>query len=113
MVVAIMGVISAIAIPNAIRQIADYKVHADATALSSWFNVSRMKAASQFAPFRLDLYISSGSYTLEQLCGSNTTDTSCKASGATPYTAYSSPLYDKSGTQYLSAGYTRSEERRV
>jgi type IV pilus assembly protein PilA len=111
LVVTIMGVISAMAIPTAVRQVANYKVHADATSVSSLLNMGRMKAASQFAPFRLDVYVSSGSYVLEQLCGGNTTDTSCTASGATSYTAYSSPSYDTSGTQYLSAGNTFSSCR--
>ena len=111
LVVTIMGVIAAMAIPTAVRQVADYKVHADATSVSSILNMGRMKAASQFAPFRLDVYVSSGSYALEQLCGGNTTDTSCTASGATAYTTYSSPLYDTSGTQYLSAGDTFSSCR--
>jgi len=111
MVVSIIAVISAMAIPMAIREVANYKVHADATSISSWLNAARMKAASQFAPYRLNVYVSSGNYVLEQLCGSNTTDASCTGSGATAYTAYSSPLYDNSGTQYLSAGDTFSSCR--
>jgi Tfp pilus assembly protein FimT len=72
-VVSIIGVISAMAIPVAVREVADYKLHADATSISSWLNVARMKAASQFAPYRLNVNVSGGNYVLEQLCGSNTT----------------------------------------
>jgi prepilin-type N-terminal cleavage/methylation domain-containing protein len=110
-VVAIVGIIAAMAIPTAVRQVANYRLHSDATAVSSWLNVARLKAASQFAPYRLNVYVSAGSYVLEQLCGSNTTDASCTGSGATAYTAYSSNLYDNSGTQYLSTGDTFSSCR--
>lgn len=110
-VVLIVGIVSAMAIPGAIREIAAYRLHSDATSISSWLNVARMKAASQFAPFRLDVYVSNGNYVLEQLCGSNTSDTACSTSGATPYTAYSTPLYDNSGKQYLSTADTVSSCR--
>jgi prepilin-type N-terminal cleavage/methylation domain-containing protein len=110
-VVSVLGTIAAIAIPSATRDLADYRLHSDASSLSSWLNVARMKAASQFAPYRLNVNLSSGSYVLEQLCGGNTSDTACTATGATPYTAYSSPFYDNSGTQYLSTGDTTSSCR--
>jgi prepilin-type N-terminal cleavage/methylation domain-containing protein len=103
-VVSIVGVVSAIAVPLAVREVANYKVHADAVAVASMLNVARMKSASQFAPYRLNIYVSSGSYVIEQLCGTNKTDAACAGSGATAYTAYSFPLLDNSGTQYLSRG---------
>ena len=110
-VVAIIGIVSAMAIPMAVREVEDYRLHSDATSVSSWLNVARLKAASQFAPYRLNVYVSAGSYILEQLCGTNASDASCTGSGATPYTAYSSALYDNSGTQYLSNGDTFSSCR--
>jgi type IV fimbrial biogenesis protein FimT len=102
LVVAIIGIISAMAIPSAIRQVYNYKLHSDATTVSSSLNIARMKAASQFAPFRVDISTTAGTYALEQLCGSTTTTTDSACTGS--YAAYSTPKYDSSGTQYLASG---------
>ena len=95
----IMGIIVAFALPGALTAVKNYKLHSDATAIASYLNVVRMKAASQYAPFRLNLNTSNGSYYIEQLCGgtSNSTDSACTS----PYAARTTPLIDTSGTQYI------------
>jgi prepilin-type N-terminal cleavage/methylation domain-containing protein len=109
-VVAIIGIIAAFAIPVAINEIASYRLYMDSSSISSYLNVARMKAASQFAPYRLNVYVGSGAYVLEHLCGANTTDSACTGGGATPYTAFSSAQYDL-GTQYVGTGDTFSSCR--
>ncbi len=103
-VVSILAITGTIAIPIGIRQVGAYKAQADATSVASMLNVARMKAASQFAPYSLDINVSGGTFVLEQLCGTNATDSACTGTGATPYTSFSTPAYDTSGTQYLTRG---------
>ena len=95
----IMGTIVAFALPNAWTAVKNYKLHSDATSIASYLNVVRMKAASQYAPYRLNINTSNGSFDIEQLCGgtSSSTDSACTSA----YAARTTPLIDKSGTQYI------------
>ncbi len=109
-VVLIFLVIAAIAIPQAWTAIKIYKLHSDATSVSSMLNVSRMEAASNYAPFRLVVNVSANSYWDEHLCGntSSTTDSNCTSAYNSFSTAFIPPLLKlpkiPSGVQYLSQG---------
>jgi prepilin-type N-terminal cleavage/methylation domain-containing protein len=106
-VLLIMGIIIAIALPMANSALKGYKLHADATSISSYLNVVRMKAASQYAPYRLVINVASGTYTMEQLCGDKTT---LGCTGTSFYNALSTPQLE-GGTQYISQGNTFSSCR--
>jgi len=110
----IIGIVAAIAIPIATTAIKDYRLHSDATSIASYLNVARMNAAAKYAPYRLIVSISQGTFVEEQLCGNtpwsaavvvdpNTgrilSDPAC--TGAAPaYASYSTPLL-VGGTQLL------------
>jgi prepilin-type N-terminal cleavage/methylation domain-containing protein len=98
----IMGTIVAFALPGALSAVKNYKLHADATAIASYLNVVRMKAVSQYAPYRLNIDTTTGSYNIEQLCGGtpSSTDSACTS----PYAARTTPQIDVSGTQFINAG---------
>lgn len=110
-VLLLMGIIAAIAIPAAYSSLKGYRLHSDATALASYLNVARMKAASQYAPYRMVVNIAGGTYTLEQLCGMtpSTADAACTGASA-PYQPHTTPMLE-GGTQYISAGNTFSSCR--
>lgn len=101
----IMGIVAAFAIPAAITAVKGYRLHADASALAGFLNVARMKAASQYAPYRVAFNTAAGQYSIEQLCGWNNSDPGCTAMGATAYSSLATPAIDhKVGVQYMSAG---------
>lgn len=116
-VLLIMGIITMIALPSAMNSIKGYKLHSDATAISGYLNVVRMKSASQFAPYRLvvNTTASPANYVMERLCGSTPStapgdpsmnpkyDANCTG----PYQPFSTPQYD-GGTQYIAQGNTFS-----
>ena len=108
MVLLLMGIIAAMAIPAAYNSLKGYKLHADATAIASYLNVVRMKAASQYAPYRLVVNVSGGTYTMEKMCGLTTSavDAAC----VSPYSSYTTPQTE-GGTQYISQGNTFSSCR--
>jgi type IV fimbrial biogenesis protein FimT len=89
MAVLIMGIIAAFALPSAITSVRNYRLHADATALASYMNVARMRAASQFAPYRLTVNIAAGTYIYEKLCG--TTPSSVDSACTSPYASFTTP----------------------
>jgi prepilin-type N-terminal cleavage/methylation domain-containing protein len=104
-VIAILGIVIAMALPSLSNSLTDYRLHSDASAVASLLNVSRMKAASQYAPYRLDISPSHGTFVLERLCGNTPSggtggDSNC-TSGYNPFTT---PSYDGSGTQYVALG---------
>jgi len=99
----IMGVIAALALPSAITAVKNYKLHSDATAVASYLNVIRMRAAAQYAPYRVNIAAAAGTFTIERLCGNDTSDSACTGSGATAYTSFSTPKYEW-GMQYLQTG---------
>lgn len=125
-VLLIMGIITAIALPQGIEAIKGYKLHSDATALSSYLNIVRMKSASQYAPYRLvvDTTTVPTSYVMERLCGNTPNtgpgdasvsppplpafDANCTGgnSGYQPYTVTAAMPQLEGGTQYLAQGNT-------
>src|SRR5690242_19960050 len=100
-VVAVAGVVAAMAIPQAYYTVKAYRLHADASALANHLNIGRMSAASQFAPYREVVNASSGTYWREKLCGdtSTSTDSAC----ASAYNALTSAGIE-GGTQYAIEG---------
>lgn len=107
-VLLLIGIIAAIALPAALTSLKGYKLHSDSTAIASYLNVARMKAASQYAPYRLAVNVSAGTYTMEKLCGLTpaTVDASCTG----PYSQFTTPQLE-GGTQYISQGNTFSSCR--
>jgi prepilin-type N-terminal cleavage/methylation domain-containing protein len=103
-VLLLMGIVMAMVVPAAYNSLKGYKLHADATALASYLNVVRMKAASQYAPYRLVIDIAGGTYTMEQLCGDKTT---LGCTGTSYYQALSTPKLE-GGKQFMSQGNTFS-----
>ncbi len=87
-VVSIIIVLAAIAIPNFTSMMKGYRLHADASAIASQLNATRLRATSQFTPCRLVLSVTAGSFTRERLA-----------------TDYSSPTPEQ--VSYLSTGITR------
>ncbi len=98
-----LAIISAIALPSAFNALAGYRVHSDAAGIASFFNIARMRAAAQYAPYRINIAISSGTYTMEKLCGDtpSTVDSACTSA----YAAFTTPQIE-SGTQYSMQGDT-------
>lgn len=102
-VLAVAGIIAAMAIPQAYQAVKSYRLHADATGIAGQLNVARMRAASQFAPYREVINISSGTYWREKLCGN--TSASADAACTSPYNALTTAGIE-GGTQYASQGDT-------
>lgn len=102
-VILIMGGLAAMSFPSAITAVKGYRLHSDATAIASSFNIAQMRAASQYAPYRLVVNISTGTYMLEKLCG--TTPSSVDASCTSAYAPFSTAQID-GGTQYAQQGNT-------
>lgn len=110
-VLLLMGIIVAIALPSALSSLKGYELHSDATAVASYLNVVRMKAASQYKPYRLVVNVSAGTYTMEKLCGDtdSTVDANCTGANSA-YQEFTTPAYE-AGTQYMSQGNTFSSCR--
>jgi Tfp pilus assembly protein FimT len=111
----IMGIIAAMALPMAVNAVKAYKLHADATAVASFLNVARMKAASQYAPYRMNFDTTQGTFLIEKLCGNTPSsgssgDTNCDPS-TKRYNPFTTPKYDLSGTQYIGTGNSLSSCR--
>ena len=100
-VVAVAGVVAAMAIPQAYYTVKAYRLHADASALANQLNIARMRAASQFAPYREVVNASSGTYWREKLCGDTSTSTDSACTSA--YNALTSSGIE-GGTQYAIEG---------
>jgi type II secretory pathway pseudopilin PulG len=103
LVLAVATIIIAIAVPQALKSVKNYRLHADTTSVVSYLNLTRMRAASQYAPYRLDFDPTASTYRVEQLAATqyNPIPTSTPSPG--PYSAQSPPVYEY-GTQYLSTG---------
>jgi prepilin-type N-terminal cleavage/methylation domain-containing protein len=104
-VLLVMGIVAAMALPYALNALRDYRLHSDASDIATLLNLARMKAATQYAPYRLDASPSAGTYVLERLCG----NTPASGAGSDPnctsaYNAFSAPNYDSSGKQYVAPG---------
>jgi Tfp pilus assembly protein FimT len=99
--VAVISIVASIALPQAFNSINYYRLHRDASQVAGYLNVERMRAASQGAPYALD--VNASNYAIEQLTplpydplGTPSTIT---------YTSQSPAVYDF-GTQYLAPGDT-------
>jgi Tfp pilus assembly protein FimT len=110
-VLMLMGIIVAIALPGTLSALKGYRLHSDATSVASYLNVVRMKAASQFKPYRLIVNTAAGTYTMERLCGDTPSSGTGSDSNCTGwYQEFSTPVYE-GGTQYVSQGNTFSSCR--
>jgi prepilin-type N-terminal cleavage/methylation domain-containing protein len=109
-VILLIGIVAAIALPTAITHLKDYQLHSDATSIASYLNVVRMKAASQYAPYRLVVNVSSANYTMEELCGGKTSTDDSACTGTNYYTPLSTPKL-AGGTQYFYSRVTLSSCR--
>ena len=102
-VILVLGIIVAMAVPQAINAVKAYRLHSDAGAVAAQMNVTRFRATSQNAPYRLNIVVSTTphSYTMERLCGNtpSTVDSNCTS----PYAAFTVPQLE-AGMQYLSTG---------
>jgi prepilin-type N-terminal cleavage/methylation domain-containing protein len=103
-VVAIIAIVAGMAVPYASNTLNEYRLNSDASDLASCLNVARMKAASQFAPYRININATQSTFNMEELCGgtASSVDANCSG-GANPYAEFSSPAID-GGTQYASQG---------
>ena len=100
-VLMVVGVVTAIAIPQAYHAVKAYRLHADASSLADQLNIARMRAASQFAPYRGVVNASSGTYWREKLCGDTSTSTDSACTSA--YNALTTAGIE-GGTQYAMEG---------
>jgi len=66
-VIAIIGVIAAFALPSAINFVKGYRLHADASAMASALNVTRFRATSQYTPYRLTINTAQRQFIRERL----------------------------------------------
>lgn len=90
-VIAIIGIIAAFALPSAINFVKGYRLHAMASSIAAQLNVTRFRATSQYTPYRLRVDPTTGTSTRERLT-----------------TAYGSPQAEESqpldrGVQFLSS----------
>ncbi len=108
-VILVMGIIAAIALPFANNAVRAYKLHADGISIASLLNVARMRAASQYAPYRMNFNATQGNYVIEKLCG--ITPVSVDSACTSPYKSFSTPQYDNTGTQYIGSGDSLSSCR--
>ena len=104
-VIAILSLVIALALPGISNLMSDYRLHADAAAVASSLNLTRMRAASQYAPYQLDASISGKTYLLERLCGNTpSAGAGSDANCTSAYNSFSAPSYDATGTQYTAPG---------
>lgn len=106
-VVLIIGIMIAVALPQANQAVKSYRLHSDAAAIAAQLNLSRFRATAQFTPYalRIDNTTTPQSFYMEQLCGGDTTDTTNCYTGSPatvhPYASHS-PVRIDIGRQYLS-----------
>jgi prepilin-type N-terminal cleavage/methylation domain-containing protein len=100
-VVTVAGIVAAMVIPQAYHAAKAYRLHADASALADQLNIARMRSASQFAPYREVINVSSGTYWREKLCGDTSTSTDSACTSA--YNALTTAGIE-GGTQYALEG---------
>jgi len=99
-VILIMGVTAAMSFPAALSALQGYRLHSEASGIAGYLNLAQMHAASQYAPHRVLINVTAGTYMLEKLCGM---DPAC--TGA--YQSYATPQYED-GPQYIQQGNTFS-----
>ncbi len=102
--VAIIGVVAAFAVPSAVNALQAYRLHSDTAAVAGFLNVARMRAASQYTPYALDLddTVTPPTFTIERLQG---TVYNPLSPAAVTYSSLATPVYEL-GTQYASTGNT-------
>lgn len=89
-VVLVIGLISAMALPQALTGVKAYRLHSDAAALSAQLNMARFRATSQNTPYRVQIStaVVPHEFTLQRLCGATTSSVDSNCSG--PYQARTS-----------------------
>lgn len=107
-VILIMAIVAAFAIPGATQAVYSYRIHSDAARLAAQLNVTRFRATSQYSPYSLTL--NPGTYpnsmTLNRLCGANdpascgATTTSCTSQFYTSYQTEGGPQYISNGDSF-------------
>jgi len=100
-VLAVMGIIAAFALPSAFVALRNYRLHSDASTIASYANVTRMRAAARFAPYRINVDVPSGSYVMERLCGN--TPSSLDSACTSAYAAFTSRQFEQ-GPQFITRG---------
>lgn len=103
LVILILGIIAALAIPQAFNALRAYRLHSDASAVAAQLNVTRFRATSQFAPFRLNIDTTTTPHTfyMERLCGE--TPASIDSNCTSPYQPFTTRQIE-GGRIPLSAG---------
>ena len=85
-VVLIIGLIAAFALPQALTAVKAYRLHSDAAAFAAQLNVARFRATSQNTPYRITISTSVVPHTfqLERLCGGTpaSSDSNCTSAYA-------------------------------
>jgi prepilin-type N-terminal cleavage/methylation domain-containing protein len=80
-VVLIIGIIAALALPQALTAVKAYRLHSDTAAFAGHLNVSRFRATSQNTPYRVTISTSTLPHTfqMERLCGNtpSSVDSNC------------------------------------
>ncbi len=107
-VILVMGIIAAFAIPQATRAVYSYRVHSDAARLAAQLNITRFRATSQYTPYSLALDTATfpNSMNLNRLCGTNTSG--CGSTTGTCTSQYYTSYQTEGGPQYISEGDTFS-----
>jgi prepilin-type N-terminal cleavage/methylation domain-containing protein len=102
-VTSILAIVGATAVPSVVNSWRDYRLHSDLSALAGLCNLARLRAAAEFAPYRVNISVSTGTYSMEKLCGNtaSSTDSACTSA----YQAFTTADIE-SGTQYVLSGDT-------
>lgn len=66
-VIAIMGIVAAFALPGALNFVKGYRLHANASSIAAQLNVTRFRSTSQYTPYRLRVDSGAGSTVRERL----------------------------------------------
>lgn len=69
MVILIMSVIIALAMPSALNSARAYRLHADASGIASQLNIARFRATSQYTPYRMNFDTTNNLWTMDRLNG--------------------------------------------
>ena len=102
---AILGVIAALALPQAVNSLQAYRLHSTTSGLSGFLNIARMRAASQYRPYGFDINNTATpvSYVIEKLTQVAYNPLS---PAAVTYASLSPQQWDDSGFQYFSDNNT-------
>ncbi|MBI4167109.1 MAG: prepilin-type N-terminal cleavage/methylation domain-containing protein [Acidobacteria bacterium] len=86
-VVLIIGLIAVMALPGALTGVKAYRLHSNATALSTQLGMARLRATSQNTPYRVQIAMAAAphQFSLDRLCG--TTPVSVDSNCSAPYQA--------------------------